>query len=156
MAISVITAASQGGVPAFSAYMGSSQTLSQATPTKLQFNTKLFDTNSNFDATTNYRFTPTVAGYYQITGSATLQSTTTTQSITILLYKNGSSYKVGVASTPTGSAFAVSEVTSVVYFNGSTDYVEMWGYIDVGSGSGTVYAADSTRTQFCGAMVRST
>ena len=50
--------------PAFSVYLSSTQTISNATTTKIQFNAKEFDTNSNFDATTNYRFTPSVAGYY--------------------------------------------------------------------------------------------
>ena len=54
------------GGPAFSVQMGSTQSISSGTYTKLQFNTKNYDTNNNFDATTNYRFTPTVAGYYQI------------------------------------------------------------------------------------------
>ena len=38
--------------PAFSAYSGSGTTLSAGTWTKIAFNTKEFDTNSNFDSTT--------------------------------------------------------------------------------------------------------
>jgi hypothetical protein len=51
-----------GTGPAFSAYMGSNQSVTQATATKCTFNTEAFDTNSNYDTGT-YRFTPTVAGY---------------------------------------------------------------------------------------------
>ena len=36
-----------------------------ATNTKIVFNAKEFDTANAFDSTTNYRFTPQVAGYYQ-------------------------------------------------------------------------------------------
>jgi hypothetical protein len=57
-----------GNMPAFSAYQSSGQTLSSATATKLNFQTEEFDTNNNFDSTTNMRFTPTVAGYYQVNG----------------------------------------------------------------------------------------
>ena len=56
-----------GNQPAFSVYLSSNQTgVTNSTSTKIQFNTKVFDTNSNFDSSTNYRFTPTVAGYYQL------------------------------------------------------------------------------------------
>ena len=43
--------------PAFHAYLNSSQTISNSTFTKINFNTKLFDTNSAYDNSTNYRFT---------------------------------------------------------------------------------------------------
>jgi len=56
-----------GNMPAFLVYPSASSTnLTSSTWTKIVFNTEVFDTNNNFDSTTNYRFTPTVAGYYQI------------------------------------------------------------------------------------------
>ena len=61
--------------PCFSAYQSITQTLSNATLTKIQLQTEEFDTNSNFDSTTNYRFTPTVAGYYQVNGVVNIQGT---------------------------------------------------------------------------------
>jgi hypothetical protein len=51
-------------------------TITSNTFTKVQINTEEFDTNSNFDSTTNYRFTPTVAGYYQVNGSVNNYSST--------------------------------------------------------------------------------
>ena len=57
-----------GNQPAFRAYNVAVQNISNATWTKVQLTTELFDTNSNFDNSTNYRFTPTVAGYYQFNG----------------------------------------------------------------------------------------
>ena len=58
-----------GNMPAFSAYLGTSQTVTTDVATKLQLNTEVFDTASAFDSTTNYRFQPTVAGYYQLNGN---------------------------------------------------------------------------------------
>ena len=56
-----------GNGPAFYAYRTATQTgIASATFTKIQLNVELFDTNSNYDNVTNYRFTPTVAGYYQV------------------------------------------------------------------------------------------
>ena len=65
MLTSVSTVIQNGG-PTFSAYLSSGQTISNATHTKIQYNTEEWDTNNNYDNATNYRFTPTVAGYYQI------------------------------------------------------------------------------------------
>jgi hypothetical protein len=60
-----------GTGPAFSVYSTANQVTATVTYTKIQLNTENFDTNNNFDSTTNYRFTPTVAGYYQISGAVT-------------------------------------------------------------------------------------
>ena len=54
--------------PAFSAYQSTGQTLSSSTWTKIQLQTEEFDTASCYDNATNYRFTPNVAGYYQVNG----------------------------------------------------------------------------------------
>lgn len=48
----------------FSAYMAGAQTTVATTWTKLQMNTKRFDTNSNYNTTT-YGYTVPVSGYYQ-------------------------------------------------------------------------------------------
>ena len=52
--------------PAFQAYRSSTQTISGSTWTKVQFNTEIYDTDSDYDNSTNYRFTPTVAGKYYV------------------------------------------------------------------------------------------
>lgn len=141
------------GVPAFSAYMGSNQTVTNATATKLQMNTEVFDTNNNYDPVTNFRFTPTVAGYYSIIASATLFSTTASQRINTSFYKNGVSYKIGSNAAAGGLSFPTSEASTILYMNGSTDFVEVYVYIDIGSGSGTVTADTSSRSQFSGVLV---
>lgn len=121
-AISVATAVGNG--PAFSAYQSVSQNISASTFTKIQLQTELFDTNSNFDSTTNYRFTPTVAGYYQINGTLNLNASATR--LIVSIFKNGTEYCRGfdVPSTTLGGS-----VSQIVYFNGSTDYVELYGYL---------------------------
>jgi hypothetical protein len=52
--------------PAFEAYSTADQTISDDVYTKVQFDTERFDTDNCYDNTTNYRFTPTVAGKYFI------------------------------------------------------------------------------------------
>ena len=50
--------------PAFQAYLGSNQSLTSGVLTKANINTEVFDTDSMYDSSTNYRFTPTIAGKY--------------------------------------------------------------------------------------------
>ena len=133
-----------GNGPAFSAYQSTLQSLSGSTYTKVQFQTKEFDTNSNFDNSTNYRFTPTVAGYYQITGAFHIASTVT--QVVASIYKNGTDFKDGVDATSGGSSY----VSALVYFNGSTDYVELYAYSGVTQNTAT----GQNKTYFQGAMVR--
>ena len=88
----VITTAStfSGTGPAFSASSSANTAAISATLTKLQLNTELFDTNNNFDSTTNYRFTPTVAGYYQVNAQVLTPSNANLSQVVI--FKNGVQY----------------------------------------------------------------
>jgi hypothetical protein len=138
--------------PAFGAYLASNQNLTASTWTKVTINTEEFDTNSNYDPSTNYRFTPTVAGYYQINLSANFNSSATnpTNDITSL-YKNGSEIK-RVQGTSSTSAYG-NCLSVIVYMNGSTDYLEM--YVWYAGGSGTIYVSGgSALTWFNGSLVR--
>jgi len=107
--------------PAFSAYVSSAQSLTGFAFTKLALNTEEFDTNNNFDSTTNYRFTPTVAGYYQINGQVSFNATVNAPQLVI--YKNGSGFK-NSSNPGTGNW---SNISALIYMNGSTDYVELYG-----------------------------
>ena len=138
--------------PAFSAYQSSSQSISSGTWTKVTCQTKEFDTNTNYDNTTNYRFTPTVAGYYQCSFGADLKGTTSNRLIGVF-YKNGSWFKSGSGAF-NGAASTEFESTgsALIYCNGSTDYVEL--YANSSSGTGTVYASTGYITYINGVMVR--
>ena len=50
--------------PAFRAALDSNQSVSATTWTKLQLDREDFDSTGDYDNTTNYRFTPSVEGYY--------------------------------------------------------------------------------------------
>lgn len=133
--------------PAFSAYQSSAQTLSSATWTKLQFQTEEFDTNSNFDNATNYRFTPTVAGYYQVNGGLAIAASNT--GIRVAIYKNGTVYKY--LSYDYSSAAGAGYGSALVYLNGSSDYIELYGRVAAGQALDAILYA----TYFQAAMVRS-
>jgi hypothetical protein len=134
-----------GNGPAFRAYAGTTTTVPTGAPTKLSFNTENFDTNSNF---ADSRFTPTVAGYYQINASAAIANPWAANA-TAQIYKNGAKHSAGYQIVGTTAIVTVSDV---VYCNGTTDYVEIYGE-HVASGSRT-FAATQTSTFFSGGLIR--
>ena len=121
-----------GNMPAFSAYANTNQTVSDATATKITFGTEEFDTNSNFASS---RFTPTVAGYYQVNATVNCTQTSIVDFV-VWIYKNGSQYKRGFGFGGSASKF-IAPISALVYLNGSTDYVEVYVYSD-GTGSATI------------------
>ena len=133
-----------GNMPAFSAYASSTQTITTGVFTKVQINTKVFDTATAFDAATNYRFTPLVAGYYQINGAVQYGLAGTNQ--LVMIYKNSAEFYRGFQ----GSAVDLT-VSGLVYMNGSTDYIELYTYA---TGGGTLQSG-SPYTYFNGCLVRS-
>ena len=129
-----------GNGPAFSAYPSGTQTISSGVYTKVACNTEEFDTANAFDSTTNYRFQPTVAGYYQVNGAVSPNGTST-GSCVAAIYKNGSVFKYGPYIQTTN---ANSSVAALVYLNGSTDYIELYAYItasvaSLGNGASSTY-----------------
>jgi hypothetical protein len=104
----------------FSAYLNSTQSFTGGVWTKVQLNAEEWDTNSNFDSSTNYRFTPTVAGYYQVNCQAQPVSTFSGAN-SVSIYKNGSQYKSAYLST-----YGIPTLSAMVYLNGSTDYIELY------------------------------
>lgn len=141
-----------GTGPAFSAYLsGSSQSITTNTWTKVALNTEDFDTNNAFDSTTNYRFQPTVAGYYLLNGLVYQNATGMGESITGV-YKNGSLYKsFSDVSVTNVASYRLIGGSCLVYLNGSTDYAELYTLI-VGTSPAVFTGSDST--YFQGSMVR--
>ncbi len=137
--------------PAFSAYRNGTQSaITSGVFTKVQLNAEEFDTANCFDSTTNFRFTPNVAGYYQINGAVSPSAFSGNYLIS-LIYKNGSIYKNGANFAPNSAAGATTTVSSLVYLNGTTDYVEL--YI-LAQGTPFLNGTQVADTYFNGAMVR--
>jgi hypothetical protein len=142
--------------PAFSAYRtGTQGGFASATYTKVSVQTEVFDTNSNYDNATNYRFTPTVAGYYQF-NAAVVATGTTLNYLQAVLVKNGSAPGFTGSYVTTASGEGGSSVSALIYLNGSTDYVELYAYAQV-TGTFTIYGGSQPQSQtfFNGALVRS-
>ena len=147
-----------GTGPAFSVSNAANQTLSNTTWTKVTLSTKDFDTSGYFDYTTNYRFLPLVAGYYQFSTFVPGPSSNT-QNLIIGIYKNGLLFRIIGSSQNLNASTVLNNGTGgsiLLYLNGSTDYIELWAYQQTGGsaiigGGGT--AAYSTYLTGC--LVRS-
>ena len=116
--------------PAFMAYLGSDQTsIADNTWTKVTMNTEFFDTDSKYDHSSNYRFTPTIAGKYMFGASLYLESSNTMNSSQIAFYKNGSKllYKEENVNDITCQI-----LTGIIDLD-SDDYVELYIKVDVAS-----------------------
>ena len=129
--------------PAFSAYNSGTQAIASSTYTKATFNAEYFDTNACFASS---RFTPNVAGYYQLntsiyTGSAGL--------FLVALYKNGAIYqefgRIATSGTIGGGA--------TVNANGSSDYFEVFAF-STAAAPVLGYASGPYYMHFSGALVR--
>jgi hypothetical protein len=132
--------------PAFSAYKNATQSISSGTATKVLFQTEEFDTNSNFASST---FTPTVAGYYQITAGCGTGGLLAFSYASV--YKNSTEYKRGVQAA--GVAGIISNtVAALVYCNGSTDFVEIYWF--QAAGTSQTLSTDSFLNYFQASMVR--
>ncbi|CAB4168684.1 hypothetical protein UFOVP580_13 [uncultured Caudovirales phage] len=117
-------------VVAFSAYRNTTQALPASTFTKLLINTEEFDTGSGFDTGTS-RFQPTVAGYYQISGTASVATSECTMIISIYKSTGGGAAVEAKRGVTVSNSAASTSVSALVYLNGSTDYVELWLNIGV-------------------------
>ena len=107
-----------GNGPAFRAYKTTTQTVNQSINTKITLETESFDTNNNFASS---RFTPTVAGYYQINASVYVAATANI--LLAMIYKNGAEVSRGLYAAT--DAY-VSNVSDLIYMNGSSDYIELF------------------------------
>lgn len=141
-----VTGAGGNMKPVFGAKMSSDQSWSDATRTKVQFNAEDFDADGVFDSTTNYRFTPNVAGKYFITVSARVYDLNgRLYHAEGQLQKNGSAIKETVKDLRLSSGFGytdILEINLIVDMNGSTDYLEYYVYLD-GGGTLSVTSASS-------------
>ena len=134
--------------PTFSVYNSAPQAVPASTLTKLNFNTKEVDFTNAFDTATS-RFQPTVAGWYQINGGVTVSTTQCTMQISIYKSTGGAASEVRRGSNVYNSG-AAAPVASLVYLNGTTDYLELWAFFSVAQNTGNA----SAFTYFQGFLAR--
>ena len=115
-------------LPAFHVTLSSEQAIANTTETKIQWNSVTLDTNSFYD-TTNYRYTPTIAGQYVFVGAARLQSSTDAEQCYLAIKKNGTTILESYYKNHYYDGKEVSVITNMT----SGDYVEWYIHHNIGS-----------------------
>ena len=139
--------------PAFEAFLTSDTSMSDIAVVKVPADTEVFDTHNCYDNTTNYRFTPNVAGKYFVYVRVFVDDVASnTNNVIAYIYKNGSTLATARINFDNNPGEAASPtVTQVVDMNGSTDYLEAYGLGDFISGGGNMKGNSSTRETIFGA-----
>ena len=132
--------------PSFLVYSPSNTEIADETAVKIQLQTKVFDTDTCYDNSTNYRFTPTTAGKYFFFGATQTQETEDYNDAFTMIYKNGS--ETFLSSSP-HLHYHTNQVSGVIDMNGSSDYVELYMFNNTSGGATTINAA-AYRTYFGG------
>jgi len=151
----VLTWASAGGnSPSFHAYLSSTTEVANGTNVKLPANTEIFDSDNAYDNSSNYRFTPQTAGKYFVYGL--INGTTNAYAVynvKAMIYKNGSE------AITNNNHFANDNirrlgvtVQSIVDMNGSSDYVELWGHVDIHVNGTEQFIGSGTQSSYFGAF----
>ena len=129
--------------PLFRATVSGTQAVPDATSTKIDFNTEVYDPQSTYD-TSNKRFTPAVAGYYFIAGKIRTVIDNDFGYFTIQIRKNGT-----VISAANNAHFHLdSVVASVIDLADDNDYYEIYTYHNKGTTEN--YSSDTSEMQFFG------
>ena len=139
-----------GNMPAFSYYASTNaQSITSGSFTKITFTSQEFDTTSGAMFSSS-RFTPTIAGYYQIDACVGFSSSALGICL-VTIFKNGNRFKDGAIIPNIGGA--TCPASALIYFNGSTDYAEIFLYQSSGS-TLTVSVNAGSAGFFQGALVR--
>ena len=120
--------------PAFHATMSADSTgNTNNTFTKIPFNTETFDSDGTYDHSSNYRFTPGVAGKYFISAQVDLRDNGANEDLqqkTIAIYKNGSAHRIASFKTSSsdyiaGNAVQTISITDILSLD-DNDYIEIY------------------------------
>jgi hypothetical protein len=128
------------GTPNFLAYRSSSdQSISNATYTKVQFNSESYDTDSAYDNSTNYRFTVPAGegGKYALYTNVWCRGTDVSMMNYYFLsfYKNGSNVWEQHSNFTNNDIRSFGANMSLTIDLAAADYIEVFGKIDINSGS---------------------
>jgi hypothetical protein len=143
------TAMVSGNMPTFYAWKsGGNQSISSGTWTTITLETEVWDTASCFASN---KFTPNVAGYYQINGAISFTGSGMAGNRAIVsFWKNGGEYSRCQDMSMT-NLYAI-QGSALIYCNGTTDYIEMRTYLGT---SGTINSGSQSDTYMNGFLARS-
>jgi len=136
------------------AYLASNQDTADSAGTvfKVTLNTESYDLNSNFDSTTNYRYTAPLSGYYHVSysvlmGSSGWAAKSVYQTISYV-YKNGGALITNDCYVyPNTTALSFKQVTgSDIVYLVAGDYLELYGRVDTVLGENARFGGGASNT----------
>ena len=117
--------------PAFQAHMNGNQTIGTSSWTKLEMDTEVFDTDGTYDHSTNYRFTPAVAGKYWVWGKFRYDDGSDITDAQMGFYKNGSLISKTTEFSTDPTTIKLGQTITL----DSDDYLEIYAYQNSGTNS---------------------
>jgi len=140
--------------PAFSANKtGSDQSLSGGGDVKVQYNVEILDSDSAYDNSTNYRFTPGVAGKYFFQASAYVDTNAGNGTLSIAgikIKKNGSTVAKQRTNFDDNKGRTMTQQISCVLDMDADDYVEAFAHGETSSGAGQIRQETDGGSNFMG------
>jgi len=135
--------------PAFEASLSSTQAINNASYTKVQFATEIFDTNSAYDNSTNYRFTVPSGqgGKYVVFGAVQSNSANDQYNTSVYIYVNGSVYAGNTINFYNTTGSEASPYIQYIVNLSAGDYLELFGRCDTASGSNVAFYYSSAHSQ---------
>ena len=148
------TATGFGGdnTPYFYVYLGYDQNATSMSTVKVAFNTEVYDTANAYDNSTNYRYTPTTAGFYKFYTGVTYYADSSNLDFNKVTIKMNGSTVIGGAEVDmrsnrgrqmTGVAQCIQQM------NGSSDYIEIYSFVASNGGS-SAFESENRATYFGG------
>ena len=147
--------------PAFKAFLSASQTgLTSSADTKVNFDAIEYDVGGYYDNTTNYRYTPLVAGYYHIVFAASCGGAIDIEDFILNIVKNdifvtqGRLHMTGL----TNDDFFASSIHTqdIIHMNGTTDYLHCSARVHSEEATSPEIRLGMDRSYFSGLLLQRT
>jgi len=135
--------------PMAAGYLTSNQTVSDNTPTKVQFNAEYYDTDSAYDKDTNYRFTvPSGKGgkYFIHAAVYGFGNNNDERELGLDIYKNGAVIRrqyMGNSGFSTGAPSAATITATTIADLSASDYIEFYAFVNVDSGTPAFFGSST-------------
>lgn len=138
--------------PAFLVKLSGDTNITDATETKVEFDTEIIDTDNKYDNSTNYRFTPTVAGTYFLFAQVYIKSNANAElaDMRVTIKKNTTRIFTTRHNPATNDANSITLNVSTIDVANTTDYYEVHVFANDESGNPTIESSENGVTSFFG------
>lgn len=119
------------------------QTIGTSSETKVTLNAEDFDINSEFDHSTNYRFTAKAAGYYQVNAIVTWSDSSHQYGHSARIKKNTTAIAYAYSQGLDTNDYVSTQISDIVSMS-ANDYLELFVWHNKGSNADILAGTDKT------------